>query len=77
MNDAAEKEILYTHIRAINDALDLLCPLVARAIDWLPSEQFTLIARTREALNNMTNVQNKAYRLDGNEIETSKGTQNE
>lgn len=54
--------ILYSHVEALNRALDSLCPLVARTIDWLPSEQFTLRASTREALDNVTYIQNKEYR---------------
>ena len=72
-----ERELLYTHIKALNTALDELCPLVARVIDWLPVNQFTLIAKTREALNNMTDVQNRSYKIDGIVIETSRGDQNE
>lgn len=58
--------ILYSHIELLNKALDVLCPLVARTIDFLPSEQFTLIAATREALDNVTYIQNKEYRENTN-----------
>lgn len=59
--------ILYSHIELLNKALDVLCPLVARTIDFLPSEQFTLIAATREALDNVTYIQNKEYRENTNQ----------
>jgi len=58
--------ILYSHIELLNKALDVLCPLVARTIDFLPSEQFTLRAATREALDNVTYIQNKEYRENTN-----------
>ena len=58
--------ILYSHIELLNKALDVLCPLVARTIDFLPSEQFTLRAATREALDNVTYIQNKEYRENAN-----------
>lgn len=58
--------IFYSHIELLNKALDVLCPLVARTIDFLPSEQFTLRAATREALDNVTYIQNKEYRENTN-----------
>lgn len=66
------KDLFYSHIKSLNDAIDALCPLVARVIDWLPSEQFTLRANASVALDNVTDVQNRAYKLDGSFIETSR-----
>lgn len=68
--------IFYSHIELLNKALDVLCPLVARTIDFLPSEQFTLRAATREALDNVTYIQNKEYRENTNQDYYKQGEEN-
>lgn len=55
-------EIFHKHIKDLNTSIDKVGTLVARAIDWLPSEKFSLIAELRIALDELTEVQNREYR---------------
>ena len=78
-------EIFYGHIKDLNTAIDRLCPLVARAITKVtpPSigrentADFDLARAMREALDELTKVQNREYRDPNSQelLDTSTGSE--